>query len=383
MKARDLAALAALGIAGKMAYDKFGRKKDDEPKSKGKLGEAQSANDGDAGESEARMSKRDMNEGSGRRDAGGNTETRSRQELDIPEALSRQERDVPDRVSSSGGRKTDIPLPAGGGKGTGYRTDAVTKKDTVAKAVVPRSNEDYSNEGRSSKAPVTALDRLNEANGAASESARKTDALAVGSRANQAAYLAGKQNDQMAAAGSPSALATDALAVGSRANQAAYLKQKQDQALVPDYSNEGRNRAPVTALSRINETGGATSPSARATDALAVGSRANQAAYKQAQLAKQAANAQAQARMMRQGSPMAASRRNAGMPGYDEAGNPISMRSMAGRPGYDEAGNKMNRGGAVRKMASGGMTSSRMSKPSGASRGDGIAQRGRTRGTLR
>ena len=40
------------------------------------------------------------------------------------------------------------------------------------------------------------------------------------------------------------------------------------------------------------------------------------------------------------------------------------------------------KGGAV-KMASGGMTSSKMPKPSGASRGDGIAQRGKTRGTLR
>ena len=37
------------------------------------------------------------------------------------------------------------------------------------------------------------------------------------------------------------------------------------------------------------------------------------------------------------------------------------------------------KGGAV-KMASGGLASSKMSKPSGASRGDGIAQRGRTRG---
>jgi len=41
------------------------------------------------------------------------------------------------------------------------------------------------------------------------------------------------------------------------------------------------------------------------------------------------------------------------------------------------------KGGAVKKMASGGLASSKMSKPSGASRGDGIAQRGRTRGTLR
>ena len=398
MKARDLAALAALGIAGKMAYDKFGRKKDDEPKSKGKLGEAQSANDGDAGESEARMSKRDMNEGSGRRDAGGNTEKLSRQELDVPEKIvSRQERDVPDRImgrDAAGSRFTDkAAAPAASASNAYKKVKAKSSGSLDSKGGPARYRREAGSSAAQSSveddyvmprtAPRTALDRLNEANGAASESARKTDALAVGSRANQAAYLAGKQNDQMAAAGSPSALATDALAVGSRANQAAYLKQKQDQALVPDYSNEGRNRAPVTALSRINETGGATSPSARATDALAVGSRANQAAYKQSQLAKQAANAQAQARMMRQGSPMAASRRNAGMPGYDEAGNPISMRSMAGRPGYDEAGNKMNRGGAVRKMASGGMTSSKMSKPSGASRGDGIAQRGRTRGTLR
>jgi len=205
---------------------------------------------------------------------------------------------------------------------------------------VQRSNEDYSNEGYN-RVPATALSRLNEANGAASESARATDALAVGSRANQAAYLEGKRNDQMAAAGSPSALATDALAVGSRANQAAYLKNKQDQALVPDYSNEGRNRAPVTALSRINETGGASTPSARATDALAVGSRANQAAA----LAKKQAE---QARI-------------------------DALRSSGGRRA---------KGGAV-KMASGGMASSKMSKPSGASRGDGIAQRGRTRGTLR
>jgi len=62
----------------------------------------------------------------------------------------------------------------------------------------------------------------------------------------------------------------------------------------------------------------------------------------------------------------------AGMPGYDEAGRP----TMAGRRGYDEAGNPMKKGGAVKKMASGGMTS----KVSSASkRADGIASRGKTR----
>lgn len=40
----------------------------------------------------------------------------------------------------------------------------------------------------------------------------------------------------------------------------------------------------------------------------------------------------------------------------------------------DEAGNDMKRGGAVKKMASGGLTASR--------RGDGIAQRGKTKGKM-
>jgi hypothetical protein len=57
----------------------------------------------------------------------------------------------------------------------------------------------------------------------------------------------------------------------------------------------------------------------------------------------------------------------AGMPGFDETGRPM----MAGRRGYDEAGNPMKKGGAVKKMASGGMTASR--------RADGIATRGKTK----
>ena len=52
----------------------------------------------------------------------------------------------------------------------------------------------------------------------------------------------------------------------------------------------------------------------------------------------------------------------------------------AGQEG-NAARNGMKRGGAVKKMASGGLASS---KPSSASsRGDGIAQRGKTRGTMR
>ena len=48
---------------------------------------------------------------------------------------------------------------------------------------------------------------------------------------------------------------------------------------------------------------------------------------------------------------------------------PTSRR--AGMPGYDEAGNPMRKGGKVKKMASGGMTASR--------RADGIASRGKTK----
>jgi hypothetical protein len=59
-----------------------------------------------------------------------------------------------------------------------------------------------------------------------------------------------------------------------------------------------------------------------------------------------------------------------GQSGYDEAGN-----FLGGSRGYDEAGNPMKKGGKVKKMASGGMTS----KVSSASkRADGIASRGKT-----
>jgi hypothetical protein len=55
---------------------------------------------------------------------------------------------------------------------------------------------------------------------------------------------------------------------------------------------------------------------------------------------------------------------------------PKSMRNlsgMAGREGFDEAGNEMKRGGAVKKMASGGSASSRA---------DGCAVKGKTKGRM-
>jgi len=108
--------------------------------------------------------------------------------------------------------------------------------------------------------------------------------------------------------------------------------------------------------------------------------------------AQSATNAQAQARMLRQGTPSAqiaapvAPAAQTGRYTKDQYGNIIDNTTgkvsstifSAGQQG-NAARNGMKRGGVV-KMAKGGLTSSKMSKPSGASRGDGIAQRGRTRG---
>ena len=64
----------------------------------------------------------------------------------------------------------------------------------------------------------------------------------------------------------------------------------------------------------------------------------------------------------------------AGRGGQGGASNMDMARKNAGTDGYDEAGNPMKRGGRVKKMAKGGITSS------ASSRGDGIASRGKTRG---
>jgi hypothetical protein len=293
MKARDLAALAALGIAGKMAYDKFGRKKDDEPKSKGKLGEAQSANDGDAGESEARMSKRDMNEGSGRRDAGGDAD------YQMPRTAPRTVPEDYDAPRTAPRQPVAVAKPV--------RTPVVTRSATPAADAVA---DDYVMP-RTAPKPVM------------------PDASRVTPYNSDIMY-----NEMVPADTRP--------AMGSMNDQA--YKRNQRAGVVPSQMPNDAAQARI---------------------------------LRQGVRQVQTPNAQAQARMMRQGSPMAASRANAGRPGYDEAGNPIAMRGMAGQRGFDEAGNPMKRGGMVKKMASGGMTSS---KPSGASRGDGIAQRGRTRG---
>lgn len=359
MKAKDLAALAALGVAGFAAYDKFGKKKPAQSGAKAgaKLGDGE--RDGEAGEREARMNMRDMNEGSVRRDAGGNTEKQSRQERDVPEKLSRQELDVPEKVVSR--QERDVPDRIMGRDAAGSRfTDKAAAPVAVAKPV------------RKQEVEARSLDST----GGPSRYNRAADSNAAGSAYDATAPVAQRIAALNAANGaaSDSARKTDALAVDSRANQAAYLKQKQDQALVPDYSNEGRNKTPVADLRKINAASGASTPSALKTDALAVGSRANQAAYLEKQrLAQNQLNAQKlkasrQAEANQAAMEAIQAKKAAPVPRF--AGKGPGLGALSG----------MRKGGVV-KMASGGMTSS---KPSSASsRGDGIAQRGKTRGQMR
>ena len=360
MKAKDLAALAALGVAGYAAYNKFGKKSpaNSGAKAGAKLGDGE--RDSDAGESNARMNMRDMNEGSGRRDAGGNTEKQSRQELDVPEALSRQELDIPNRVSSGGGgmRPSDV-----GQGGSQVATSDAYKKLKAA--------------GANSKTPAAALKDY---------VAPRTVAKPVAAAPAAADAVA---DDYVMPRTAPKQVMPDAnrvkaynpdimynttvpldtsIAHNDKMNQAAYSRNKKA-GVIPSQMPDDAAAARITRQSK------------QSGEAAAIEKAAKEAAI----------NAQAKARLLRQGTPstqVAAPQQSRYT--KDRYGNIIDNTTgkvsrtifSAGQEG-NAARVGMKRGGVV-KMASGGMTSSKMSsKPSTASsRGDGIAQRGKTRGKM-
>ena len=143
------------------------------------------------------------------------------------------------------------------------------------------------------------------------------------------------------------------------------------QSAMGDFS---RAMLPEKRIVAIDAKSGASTPSARKTDELAVGSRANQAAYLERQrLAQNQLNAQKlkasrQAEANQAAMEAIQAKKAAPVPRF--AGKGPGLGALSG----------MKKGGVV-KMASSGMTSS---KPSSASsRGDGIAQRGKTRGQMR
>jgi hypothetical protein len=332
MKARDLAALAALGIAGKYAYDKFGGKgeaKEDNYDREGGNRYSSPVVENDSAEVEVPRYVRDRVDRTADIEAEARMGKRSRQENDVPEkVVSRQERDVPDRI---------MGRDAAGSRFTDKAAAEAPAAKPVAKAAVTRS-----------LAPVA-------------------DAIA---------------DDYVMPRTAPKPVMPDASRVTQYNSDIMYAPTVKSDPNV-EHDDE-MNRLARTRATRQGAVVAQT-PNAQA----------------QARILRQgptpaqsATNAQAQARLLRQGAPATAAAAPAAAPQQsrytkDQYGNIIDNTTgkvsrtifSAGQQG-NAARNGMKRGGVV-KMASGGMTSSKMSKPSGASRGDGIAQRGRTRGTLR
>ena len=349
MKARDLAALAALGVAGYAAYDKFGRKKDEDnkdeaPKLRGKLGSSKSANDdtegeyrgnmlgqgrsaneGDAGEAEARMSKR-----------------------------SRQENDVPDRImgkDAAGSRFTDraaadevIPERKGNGKG-------------AVSAVVNKLR--------------TAEDSNSASNALAAQKAADAKAAKAAAAAAQSDSSTG--------------------GVGRRSLESAPASA----APAPSQFTLPGTQSSMGALSRATRPSGSAAPATPAASGNAAMGAFSQvkAVPRNIQYATEAEKAR-QARIDEQNydSDLMKNRRQAVVDTLQNIPSGIANifkppeKVFQNKTYFNPMTNKVEKykkGGVVKKMASGGLASSKMSKPSGASRGDGIAQRGRTRGTLR
>jgi len=363
MKAKDLAALGALGLAGYAAYNKFG-KKDDEPKTRGKLGESQSANDNNEGEREARMSKRDMNEGSGRRDAGGNTEDVDRR-AGVAERMGKDAAGsrFTDRDVDSEGIRYDYIPPREKAKETFVRPTAAggNSKTPVARSR-PVSGEDFSNEGRNSRRPTvvtmpTGDDRfVTPEEGAKAYKPRRTPGAADGVGSTSSSSEEGMANYV------PRRTVPAATSSSTEEGMAAYVPRR----TVPAASS--------TNTSSSTEEGMAAYVPRRynpAADSNAAGSTSSSTA------AGMGANVPRR--------PAVASSTAAGMTAYVPRNT--AAVEQARLDALRSSGGRRAAGGVVKKMASGGLASSRMSsKPkqsTASSRGDGIAQRGKTRGQMR
>jgi hypothetical protein len=267
MKARDLAALAALGIAGKMAFDKFGRKKDDEPKTKTKA----QATDEDTFRSDAGMRPDAEMRDSFRSDAG-----------------MRPDAEMRDTFRSDRGMRPDAEMPA-----------------PVAKPV---------------RTPI--VNRSVAAAAPAAAAAPIASTVQASSYNPDIMYNTMVQRD-------PS------INTGSATNQQAAARMKRQGTAVAQTPN-------AQAQARIARQSAS----------------ASEIAARQAEIARKEKAFQTRVAF----DPARAS----STPLEHSQNVSFAQQYQRGRA----------KGGAV-KMASGGMTSS---KPSGASRGDGIAQRGRTRG---
>jgi len=343
MKAKDLAALAALGVAGYAAYNKFGKK--DEPKSKGKKQAEQEAYDYDTPVQKAELGTKGAY---------------------LPETAE---------LRTKGAYLDDTPE---------FRTKGAYLDDTPEL----RTKGAYLDES---------------ATPAVKDASKKTAATSgsLSSTGGPSRYRPAAKTEVVSRSLAPAA-AAPAPAAGQPIydNDTPVVSQKPDATRVNPYNSDIMYATTVKsdpnvehdaemnrlARTRANRQGAvvAQTPNAQA----------------QARILRQGAtpvqsatNAQAQARMLRQGTPSAQAAPpapTAQQSRYtkDKYGNIIDNTTgkvsrtifSAGQEG-NAARVGMKRGGTVKKMASGGMTSSKPSTAS--SRGDGCAQRGKTRGQMR
>jgi len=344
MKAKDLAALAALGIAGFAAADKFGKKSpaNSGAKAGAKLGDDE--RDGEAGERDARMNMRDMNEGSGRRDAGGNT-------VDVDRRVGAPERE---RDMNEGSGRRD----AGGNTMDVDRRAGVPERAAASASDAFKKVKDKSSRSLNSTGGPSRYSREAGASTAEAAAARPAGYEGVVSAAELGSQSF-NSNLPAAQSGSPY---SDVVPKGELGSQ--------------DFRSNAKR------LYDLNEASGAANPASVLTDAYGNLSRAE----KHVDVTKKAANA---APLIAKSSALANvshATQAAAMARKRAVEKQAKMNEYARLDELNKSnfvGGRRAKGGAV-KMASGGMTSSKMSsKPSTASsRGDGIAQRGKTRGKL-
>jgi len=363
MKAQDLAALAALGAVG---YHLSQRGKGGKGGAEAAVDASPEAASSDDYDAESSLERRYPKPSGGMRST------------DVTQGGDR--------------RATSLPLPRGGGRGTGFLTKSVASKP--AGAVEERQGsggirpQDITQGGSSVSDKIAAL---NEKNGAASVSARQTDALRATSRKAAAEDAARRRASgtlpQIQVPGTQSM----ARYPGGLAKRGANVSVPEDQPITrplgtdQNYIDAMMATAPVGPLAKLAAKaayrngkplnyydqpalGGPNTPLLGAPAKQLTGpSKTDLMARDRANRASEREDA-----MMRENADRYGLNPNA--PGYDAAAS--SLRERLG--GRDFTLKK--KGGVIKKMASGGMTSR---SSSASSRGDGIAQRGKTKGRMR
>jgi hypothetical protein len=375
MRAQDLAALAALGAVGYHLS---------KGKGKGKKDDAEGAVDA-------------------------SPEKMSRQENDVPEALSRQERDVPEKVAG-GMRSTDV-TQGGASSGTSNAFKKVKDKSSGSLNSTggpSRYNRaaDSNAAGAAEKAKSTVVtmptgdDRfVSPEEGAKAYRPRRPGQTSAPAPTFSSSEAGMKNYVPRRTGQTPSAVQTSRPAEpqsmarypGGLAKRGANVSVPEDKPITrilgtdQDYIDAMTATAPVGLAAKLAAKmaykkdaplkyydqpalGGPSTPLLGAPAKQLTGpSKTDLMARDRANRASEREDAMTRENADRYGL-------NPNAPGYDAAAS--SLRDRLG--GRDFTLKK--KGGVIKKMASGGMTSR---SSSASSRGDGIAQRGKTRGSMR